>query len=387
MTEFEKYFIPVYKRIEKIITGSEGCYLITEDGKYLDMFGGLGVNALGYNVSNVSNAIKAQLERFSHLSNYFEAEPVGKLAEYLAGNTFAEKVFFTNSGTEAIEAGMKLIRKYGKANGKSTIVTFSQAFHGRTLAAASVTASDNSSGYNFPGGVPNVTTLRFNDMDDLDKINEDTAGVFVEFIQGQGGVNIADGEFACKLKERTAMFKAVLMADEIQSGMGRTGKLFSFEHFGIVPDIAVTAKAIGGGLPLGVLMAGREHCDILGYGEHGSTFGGNPVSCAAGLETIKTINRSEFLKCVKEKGSILLSEILRLKEKYSGKIGRVSGLGLMIGAEMLKDHEKIIPLFLDRKIFVNMTHGNVLRLLPPLVINETQIDQFISTFDEILKEI
>ncbi|MFA6653695.1 MAG: aminotransferase class III-fold pyridoxal phosphate-dependent enzyme [Candidatus Delongbacteria bacterium] len=387
MTEFEKYFIPVYKRIEKRITGSKGCYLITEDGKYLDMFGGLGVNALGYNVSNVNNAIEAQLERFSHLSNYFEAEPVGKLAEYLVNNTFAEKVFFTNSGTEAIEAGMKLIRKYGKANGKNTIITFSQAFHGRTLAAASVTAPDNSSPYNFPGGVPNVMTLKFNDTDDLDKINGDTAGVFVEFIQGQGGVNVADGEFARKLSERTAKFKAVLMADEIQSGMGRTGKLFSFEHFGIVPDIAVTAKAIGGGLPLGVLMAGREHCDILGYGEHGSTFGGNPVSCAAGLETIKTINRPEFLKSVEEKGKILLSEILRLKEKYSGKIGRVSGLGLMIGAEILKDHEKIIPLFLDRKIFVNMTHGNVLRLLPPLVIGEKNIEYFIKEFESILSDL
>ncbi|HXK49470.1 MAG TPA: aminotransferase class III-fold pyridoxal phosphate-dependent enzyme [Clostridiales bacterium] len=387
MTEFEKYFIPVYKRIEKRITGSKGCYLITEDGKYLDMFGGLGVNALGYNVSNVNNAIEAQLERFSHLSNYFEAEPVGKLAEYLVNNTFAEKVFFTNSGTEAIEAGMKLIRKYGKANGKNTIITFSQAFHGRTLAAASVTAPDNSSPYNFPGGVPNVMTLKFNDTGDLDKINGDTAGVFVEFIQGQGGVNVADGEFARKLSERTAKFKAVLMADEIQSGMGRTGKLFSFEHFGIVPDIAVTAKAIGGGLPLGVLMAGREHCDILGYGEHGSTFGGNPVSCAAGLETIKTINRKTFLENVSKKGGMLVDEAVELRNKHPELIGRISGLGLMIGIEILRNENKISELFQKEKIFVNMTQGNILRLLPPLIINEGEIELFISAFSKILKNI
>ncbi|MBN2857049.1 MAG: aspartate aminotransferase family protein [Candidatus Delongbacteria bacterium] len=387
MTEYENYFIPIYKRIERKITGSEGCYLITEDGKYLDMFGGLGVNALGYNVSDVKNAIKDQLERFSHLSNYFEAESAGRLAEYLVNNTFAEKVFFTNSGTEAVEAGMKLIRKYGKINGKSTIITFSQAFHGRTLAAASVTAPDNSSPYNFPGGVPNIITLKFNDTGDLDRINEDTAGVFVEFIQGQGGVNVADMEFARKLRERTAMFKAVLMADEIQSGMGRTGKLFSFEHFGIVPDIAVTAKAIGGGLPLGVLMADREYCGILGYGEHGSTFGGNPVACAAGLETIRTVNRPEFLKGVEEKGKILISEILKLKEKHKSKIGRVSGLGLMIGAEILKNHEKIIPLFMDRKIFVNITHGNILRLLPPLVIGKKETEEFISAFKDVLNEL
>lgn len=387
MTEYENYFIPVYKRIERKITGSKGCYLITEDGRYLDMFGGLGVNALGYNVSSVSNAIKAQLERFSHLSNYFEAESAGRLAEYLVNNTFAEKIFFTNSGTEAVEAGMKLIRKYGKINGKSTIITFSQAFHGRTLAAASVTAPDNSSPYNFPGGVPNIITLKFNDTGDLDRINEDTAGVFVEFIQGQGGVNVADMEFVRKLRERTAMFKAVLMADEIQSGMGRTGKLFSFEHFGIVPDIAVTAKAIGGGLPLGVLMADRVHCGILGYGEHGSTFGGNPVACAAGLETVSIINHKSFLDDVRKKGVRLVDGVQKLRDEHPEVIGRISGLGLMIGIEILRNEDKVPELFQEEKIFVNMTQRNILRLLPPLIISEAEIDTFISAFSKILKNI
>ncbi len=387
MTGYEKYFMPVYKRIQKDVVKADGCFIYTKDGKYLDMFGGLGVNALGYNVSKVNEAVISQLGEFSHISNYFEAGSSGKLAEYIVKHTFAEKVFFTNSGTEAIEAGMKLIRKYGKIHGKRNIITFTKAFHGRTLASASVTAPDSSHSYNFPGGVPNIITLEFNNIKELDKIDGDTAGVFIEFVQGQGGINVADAEFVRKLRERAADHKAVLMADEIQSGMGRTGRLFSFEHFGVIPDLAVTAKAIGGGLPLGVLLAGKKHCDILSYGEHGSTFGGNPVACAAGLETIRTINRRTFLDNVRKKGDYIVAEAVKLREKHPELIGRISGMGLMIGIEILKRPERVFHLFEERKIFVNMTQGNILRLLPPLIINEEEIGLFISTFSKVLENI
>ncbi len=386
MSEFEKYFMPVYKCIEKKITGSEGCYLLTEDGRYLDMFSGLGVNILGYRNEDINLAVVDQINRFYHISNYFESEPAGLLAKYLCENTFAEKIFFTNSGTEAIEAGMKIVRKYSKENNRPEIITFSKAFHGRTLGSASVTEPDNSSSYNCPG-VPNIKKLPFNDIESLGMIGKNTAAVFLEVIQGQGGVNVASPEFVQKLKAVTEEQSVILLIDEIQSGMGRTGRLFAFGHYGIAPDLCVTAKGIGGGLPLGALLAGKKFADYLGQGEHGSTFGGNPVSCAAGLAALRQINKKEFLDSVFEKGRYLLEQIDCLKQKYPGKISRISGIGLMIGVEIIKGHEKIPNLFMERKIFVNMTQGNVLRLLPPLVIEYEGIDFFLSGFESILKRL
>jgi len=384
MTRYEKYFIPVYKRIDKVIIGGEGSVLYTKDGGYLDMFSGLGVNILGYGNKKVNKAVEEQLKKHSHLSNYFEAESVGKLAKYLIEHSFAEKVFFSNSGTEAVEAGLKIIRKYGKNNGRKNIITFTNAFHGRTLGSASITAPDKSSFYN-QSGMTGVLTLEFNNMKDLDRINSEAAGVFIELIQGQGGINVAEKVFVRELKKRTDKFKVILMADEIQSGMGRTGKLLSFENYSIEPDLAVIAKAIGGGLPLGALLANKDFCDYLTVGEHGSTFGGNPVSCAAGLATIKQIDSGKFMDSVTLKGELLKEEVFKLKKKHPDKIGRISGMGLMIGTEILKNEGKVRELFENEHIFVNMTQGNILRLLPPLIITEEEIYRFINSFEKVLK--
>jgi len=386
MTKYEKYFIPVYKRFEHKVKFCDGSIIYTDKGDYLDMFSGIGVNVLGYNNKVISEAIRTQTGKFSHISNYFEAESVGKLAKYLTENTFAEKVFFTNSGTEAVEAGLKTIRKYGKNNNKFNIINFTKAFHGRTLGSSSISAPDKSSGYNSPA-IPNIITLEFNNMNDLDKIDEYTAGVFIEVIQGQGGINIADKDFIDKLKDKTDKNKAVLMIDEIQSGMGRTGKLLSFEHYGIKPDLCVIAKAVGGCLPLGVLLANDKFCDYLTVGEHGSTFGGNPVACAAGLAAIKQINNEKFLNSVEIKGGKLSAAILKLKENYPGRIGRISGLGMMLGIEILRNENKILELFEEEKIFVNITQGNILRLLPPLILTEDEIEIFIKTFEKVLIQI
>ena len=386
MTRYEKYFIPVYKRIDKVIIGGEGSVLYTKDGGYLDMFSGLGVNILGYGNKKVNKAVEEQLKKHSHLSNYFEAESVGKLAKYLIEHSFAEKVFFSNSGTEAVEAGLKIIRKYGKNNGRKNIITFTNAFHGRTLGSASITAPDKSSVYNH-SGMTGVLTLEFNNMKDLDKINSEAAGVFIELIQGQGGINVAEKDFVRELKIRTDKFKVILMIDEIQSGMGRTGKLLSFENYEIEPDLAVIAKAIGGGLPLGALLANKKFCDYLTIGEHGSTFGGNPVSCAAGLATIKQIGQEKFLSSVQKKGEMLKDGIRQLKKKHPDIIGRVSGMGLMIGIEILKNEDKVLGLFEKEHIFINMTQGNILRLLPPLIITEEEIKRFINAFKRVLEDL
>jgi acetylornithine/N-succinyldiaminopimelate aminotransferase len=386
MEKYDKYFIPVYKRFDHEIIGGKGCFIFTKDGDYLDMFSGLGVNVLGYGNKKVIKAVTDQIGRYSHISNYFEAEPAGKLAEYLSKNTFTKKVFFTNSGTEAVEAGLKLIRKYGKQTGRRKIITFTKAFHGRTLGSSSVTAPDISSEYNC-SGIKDIVTLEFNNLKDLEKIDTGTAGVFIEAVQGQGGINQAGREFVLTLRELTNKKEVILMADEIQSGMGRTGRLFAFENYGIEPDLAVIAKAIGGGLPLGALLAGGKWCDYLKAGEHGSTFGGNPVSCSAGLATIRQINKEDFLHRVSDKGKILTSALNRVKADNPGKIGRVSVIGLMAGIEILKGHDKIIRLFEEEKIFVNMTQKNILRLLPPLIISEDEIDKFIFTFYNVLKKI
>lgn len=385
MTRYEKYFIPVYKRIDKEITGGEGSILHAQDGDYLDMFSGLGVNVLGYGNKKVNKAIEDQLKKYGHLSNYYEGECVGKLAKYLVEHSFAKKVFFSNSGTEAVEAGLKIIRKYGNINGRKNIISFTNAFHGRTLGASSITAPDKSSFYNH-SGMTGVLTLEFNNMEDLDKINSNAAGVFIELIQGQGGINVAEKDFVRELKKRTDKFKVILMIDEIQSGMGRTGKLLSFENYGIEPDLAVIAKAIGGGLPLGALLANKEFCDYLTAGEHGSTFGGNPVSCAAGLATIRQINAKKFMDSVTLKGELLKEEVFKLKKKYPDKIGRISGMGLMIGIELNKGSDKIIEMFLKKNILVNVTSGNILRLLPPLIISREEIKFFLESFEAILKK-
>ncbi|HQO10374.1 MAG TPA: acetylornithine transaminase [Clostridiales bacterium] len=386
MTIYEKYFIPVYKRFDHEIIGGKGCFIFTKNGEYLDMFSGLGVNILGYGNQKVIKAVTEQFGRYSHISNYFESEPSGKLAEYLSKHTFAKKVFFTNSGTEAVEAGLKLIRKYGKQTGRKKMITFTKAFHGRTLGSSSVTAPDLSSDYNC-SGIKDIVTLEFNNLYDLEKIDTGTAGVFIEAVQGQGGINAAGKEFMLTLRELTNKKKVILMADEIQSGMGRTGRLFAFENYGIEPDLAVIAKAIGGGLPLGALLAGGKWCDYLKAGEHGSTFGGNPVSCSAGLATIRQINKEDFLHRVNEKGKILTSALNKVKEDNPDKIGRITVIGLMAGIEILKGHDQIIRLFEEEKIFVNITQKNILRLLPPLIISEDEIEKFIFSFYNVLKKI
>jgi acetylornithine/N-succinyldiaminopimelate aminotransferase len=384
MSKYDKYFIPVYKRTEISVKGGSGAFIEADDGMYLDMFSGLGVNVLGYGNKKVSKAIVDQAKKYTHISNYFEAEPAGKLAEYLVKNTFAEKVFFANSGTEAIEAGLKIVRKFGERTNRREIVAFTRSFHGRTLGSSSITAPDGSSYYN--KGLEGVKVLEFNNIDHVSRITDHTAGVFIEMVQGQGGVNVADKEFIKVLKARTDKTGTIFFADEIQSGMGRTGKLFSFEHYGIEPDLCAIAKAIGGGLPLGALLAGKQFADCLTYGEHGSTFGGNPVSCAAGLATIKQVDRPLFLAQVQKKGALILSELSRLRKKYPSKLGRISGLGLMIGIEILLDEAKLPHAFLEKKILANMTQKNVLRLLPPLIIKEEEIMLFIDSFDQILKD-
>ncbi len=382
--DYNKYFLPIYRRKEIDIFENKGTRLVTNKGEFLDLISGLGVNVLGGSHPKIIEAIKEQAEKFLHVSNFYATKPVRELAEYLTKVTFASKVFFSNSGTESMEAGLKLIKKYGNLNNKRNIIVFKNAFHGRSLGSLSLTPGKKVH-QDLNPLLPNIIALDYNDYDDLEKyIDENCSGVILEVVQGHGGVNIADKKFVQTIRNKTKEHQAIMFIDEIQSGIGRTGKFLAYEHFEVVPDLCAIAKAVGGGLPLGALLVSKEYDDIFGYGEHGSTFGGNPLSCAAGLALLKVVNDEKFLDEVREKSSYFESKLLKLKEKYPKIISRVNVLGFMIGVEM-KEYSKIITKeFEQEKIIVNVTNGNILRLLPPLILTKEEIDLVIATFDKIL---
>ena len=286
---FEKekeFFIHTYNRIPVEIKSGQGVHLIDKNGnRYLDFFSGLGVNALGYAHPKIVKAVSEQIAKFAHLSNNYITDIQIEFAELLLKNSKMSKVFLSNSGTEAIEGAIKLIRK--KYGPDKKIYSLTNSFHGRTYGAMSLTARSKYR-KGFEPLLPNIEQINFNDVNDLqNKIDKNTAGIFIEFIQGEGGINVVSQEFADKLKELRNKFDLLIVADGIQCGIGRTGLPFSHNHLNINPDIIVSAKAIGGGLPLGAILISSELEDVFEVGKHGTTFGGNPVSCAAGKVVLK----------------------------------------------------------------------------------------------------
>jgi len=385
LTEEKKYFIPVYKRIPINISHGEGVHLFdTEGNRYLDFFAGLGVNALGYSHPGINKAIFEQISKFGHLSNNFITEIQIEFARKLLKIANMSKVFLTNSGTETVEAAIKLVRK--KKGHDKTIFSLSNAFHGRTYGALSLTAKDK---YRIPFMplLPNVSQIKFNDISDLkDKINSNTASIFLEFIQGEGGINMISEEFAYELTSLREKFGFLLISDCIQCGIGRTGKGFSHEYFNIHPDMILSAKAIGGGLPLGALMVNEELAGVFSNGEHGTTFGGNPVSCAAGNVVLTEVFENKLVEEVMKNGSYFIDQLNELKYLYQKDIKEVRGRGYMIGVDFNYECSDIVDKLRERKILANCTNNTVLRLLPPLIAAKTDIDYFLYNLHEILKE-
>ncbi len=386
--ELEKeLFFQTYKRLGVYIKRGEGVYLIDSDGrKYLDLISGIGVNALGYGNESVKKAIFEQVEKFIHLSNLFVQEPQIELAKLLIGLTGYKKVFFTNSGAEAIEASIKLTRKWGKKLGKDEIIAFSNSFHGRTMGALSLMdRAKYREGYE--PFLPGIVNLKYNDVEEIEKrVGDKTAGVFLEFIQGEGGIVPASENFVKKIFELREKFNFLIVADEIQSGLWRTGKFFAFEHYGVKPDIVALAKPLGGGLPLGAVLGNEKVADVFTVGAHGSTFGGNPVACSAGCAVIKEIQNG-IIENVKSMGDYFKNELNKLKQKHQNLIREVRGIGLMLGVELNFECFDIVRRLIEKGVIVNCTNNNVIRLLPPLVIKEEQINFFIEKFDEVLNEI
>jgi acetylornithine/N-succinyldiaminopimelate aminotransferase len=375
-------FFHTYKRLPLEVDRGEGCYLFTKDGKkYLDMFSGLAVNALGYAHPAVTKAVEQQVRRYTHLSNLFLQEPQISLAEKLVKHSGYEKVFFCNSGTEAIEGSIKLVRKWSKTGNRHGIFGMTNGFSGRTMGALSLMDKKNyREGYE--PFLDEFGVIEFNNCADLEKkITKDTAAVFFEPIQGEGGIVPVTTEFAAALGSLHKKYGFILVADEIQSGLGRTGKLFAFEHFGLHPDLVTFAKPIGGGLPLGGILGTAALADVWSPGMHGTTFGGNPVACAAGNAVVDIILAPAFMETVRQNAAYFFERLNALKQKYS-VIREVRGYGYMIGIEMESESAPIVEKILQKGVLANATAKTVVRVLPPLIAGKIEIDQFLAVFEE-----
>lgn len=379
----KEFLLQTYKRIPIKISHGKGVYLFTEDGKkYLDFFSGLAVNALGYGNEKVIRSIKEQIKKYIHLSNYYVNSPQVELAEKLVKYSGLSKVFFSNSGTEAIEASLKLIRKYRGPEKK--IISFSNAFHGRTYGSLSLGGKEKYKKY-FAPLLPNILNLEFNNVEQIEKyIDSETAAVYLEIIQGEGGIKVASEQFISQIESIKKKYNFILVADEVQSGIGRTGKPFAYNHFNIVPDLVILAKAIGGGLPLGAMITNKKFSSVFNSGDHGSTFGGNPVACAAGLAVINEVFNNGLVNKVAKLGDYFLTKLDILQRENTAQIIDVRGLGFMLGVELNRPCSNIIEEFRKKGILVNCTNENVLRILPPLIATQENIDHFIVQFKSII---
>ena len=383
----QSYFFHTYKRLTLDIVRGEGCYLFDRAGKrYVDFFGGLAVNALGYRHPGINNAIRRQIDLYNHLSNFFVQETQVLLAEKLINLTGLKKLFFTNSGTEAVEGALKLARKWAKGRGKTDLFGLSNSFHGRTMGALSLTErAKYREGYE--PFVPNIRHIKFNDVQDLRaNVGPKTIGVFLEFIQGEGGVNVVSSEFAKELIALRKQHDFLIIADEIQCGIGRTGRFFGFEHFGVQPDIVIIAKALGGGLPLGAFLGTEKVSDVFTYGVHGTTFGGNPVACAAGLAVLEEIVDRGLMKVASERGEQLRGLFTKLGGEFPDRIRDVRGFGCMMGIDLHKEGQSLADELQNRGFLVNCTNTTVIRLLPPYTIPAEECDRLVQEIRTIWKE-
>lgn len=380
----EQDFFHTYKRLPIVIERGEGSWLYTDSGrKILDMFGGLAVNVLGYNHPGMNKAIEEQIRKYIHISNLFYQDTQLKLANLITQMSGFNKVFFCNSGTEAVEAAIKLTRKYFLGTGKRTLVSFSGSFHGRTMGALSLTARKKYR-EQFEPLLPDVKHLEFNSIEALESnIDDSTAAVFIECIQGEGGVNPANQEFIDAIIRLRDQYGFLIAADEIQSGVGRTGKLHAFEHFGLKPDVVILAKGIGGGLPLGAILGNERVQEVFTYGEHGSTFGGNPVAAASGIVVFNELTGG-LLKRTSEMGEMIISKLEFIKQRFPDKIKSIRGKGLMIGIELYKPCQQMVEKLMEKDVLVNCTNENVIRLLPTYVITREDVVFFLAAFEEVI---
>ena len=387
----DKCIMKTYGRYPIVPVKGEGCRLWDADGKvYLDFLAGVAVNNLGHCHPKVVKAIQEQAATLIHCSNYYQIPQQIELAELLCSHSFADKAFFCNSGAEANEAAIKLARKYSRDIAgrpeRYGIITAAESFHGRTMATVSATGQEKVQRF-FDPLLHGFTHVPFNDIDALAAaINYNTCAVMLEPIQGEGGVNVPDHDYLQKVRELCDKHNLLLILDEVQVGMGRTGRLFAHEHFGIVPDIMTLAKALAGGAPIGTMLARDEIATAFVPGTHGSTFGGNPLVCAAALATVRTILEDGILNRTEEMGEYLLGELEALQKKFPALVKNVRGIGLMIGMGLHIPGGDVVKKGHERGLLLNVTHDTVLRFVPPLTVTKAEVDEMIGILSGILAE-
>ncbi|MEW6094939.1 MAG: aspartate aminotransferase family protein [bacterium] len=381
--EEKEFMIPVYKRIPVCLVKGAGIKLWDINGKeYLDFFG-QGVNSIGHCHHKLVKAIHEQANKLIHFSNLYYTMPQVELAKKLSQISFGGKVFFANSGAEVNEAAIKLARIYGK--GKYEIITMTNSFHGRTLATLSATGQEKIH-KGFEPLVDGFKYVPFNDIEQIEKaITKSTCAVMVEPIQGEGGINVASLEYLKGLRALCDEHKILLILDEVQTGIGRTGKMFGYEHYGIIPDIMTLAKWLGSGMPIGAMIAKPLLADLLAPGTHASTFGGNPLACAATLAVINLILEENLVENARETGNYLINKLYELKDKYSF-IKEVRGKGLMVGMELETAGGSIVDACLQQGLIINCTVEKVLRFLPPLITTKQNVDKAIEILDKVLQK-
>ena len=386
----EKYVANTYARYPILLVRGKGTRVWDLEGKeYLDFVSGLAVCNLGHCHPKVVKALQDQAEKLIHVSNFYYIEPQIQLASLLCQHSFADKVFFCNSGAEANEGAMKLARKYAKEKmGKDhyEIITMEGSFHGRTLATLTATAQEK-----FHKGyeplMPGFKYVPFNDIGAVkNAIDPKTCAVMVEPIQGEGGVNCPSEGYLKALREICDEKELLLIFDEVQVGMGRTGKLFAYEHEGVEPDMLTLAKSLAGGVPIGALLIKKGVADSFMPGDHASTFGGNPLATAAGVAALTTIFEERMLENCQRMGDYFLSQLEEIKKKFP-LVKEVRGKGLILGAELKIEGSAIVKEMLKKKILINCTMGNVLRFLPPLIVTKEEIDRVVFSLEEVFRGI
>ncbi len=381
----KNFYLQTFKRYPIAFEKGDGCYLWDVEGnKYLDMLAGIAVNSLGYCHPKHTHAIKQQADKMLHVSNFFVNLPQLELSQKLTEISSMDRVFFTNSGAESVEGAIKIARKYAHSIGRGgEIISFENSFHGRTLATIATGKKQYQKGFEpIPSGFKQI---KFNDFEAVKKsVSIQTAAIIIEPIQGEGGINVADKIFLEQLRTFCIEKDIVLIFDEIQCGVGRTGEWFAKDYYGVKPDIMTLAKGLGGGVPIGAILSSEKVSSAMDFGDHGTTFGGNPLACAAALATIDAIEKENILDNVSKMSTLLKQELTELNIP---SIKEIKGLGLMLGIEFEFDTKDLVSELLNNGIVTNSTAGNVLRLVPPLIIQENHIKQFIKQLYESLKNL
>ena len=386
-------YLPVFSRYEIVLDHGEGAYVWDHNGKkYLDFLGGIAVNVLGHNHPALVKAVSEQAGKMLHCSNLYYTQAQADAADKLAKLSGLEdaKVFFGNSGAEANEGAIKLARKFTHQQDpeKSQIITAWMSFHGRTL--ATLTATGQPHYQEGVGPLPEgFDYVHYNDIAELEKMMSDkTCAVMLETIQGEGGVYTPNPGYLQQVRELCDQHGALLIFDEIQAGIGRSGEFFAYDKYGVKPDIVTLAKGLAGGVPIGAFVARGEVARAMHPGDHGTTFGGNPLACAAANVVLDTVPQAEFLAHIRQVGGYFKQQLFSLQEKFPALISEVRGEGLILGAELSKDDigRDIVNECLSEGIIINCTVGKVLRFIPPLIISEEQVDEVINALAKVLEK-